>query len=133
MSPDELQQWLQSLPDKVERNVSEVLKEQAHELADAQRSALRSLLQPPEETGHLEESIAVDVRGPTDVHVVAGGNLTTGDIREGSGVEYDYALGFEFGTARGQPARPFFYPPYRASREQIDEAISNAIDEAIND
>jgi len=130
MTPDEMQRWLQSLPDKVEQVVSEVMKEQAQELADAQRRALRGLLQPPEETGHLEESIAVEVRGPLDVHVVAGGDSTTGDIREGSGVDYDHALAFEFGNSR-QPARPFFYPTYRARRDQIDEVISDAINEAI--
>ncbi|MBN8977857.1 MAG: HK97 gp10 family phage protein [Rhizobiales bacterium] len=130
MSPDDLQRYLESLPDKVEQSVSEVLKEQAQQLSDAQRSALRSLLQPPEETGHLEQSLTVEVRSPTDVHVVAGGDTTTGDIREGSGVDYDHALAFEFGNSH-QPARPFFYNTYRAKRDQIDEAISDAINEAI--
>ncbi|MBN9015275.1 MAG: HK97 gp10 family phage protein [Rhizobiales bacterium] len=130
MSPEELQRYLESLPDKVEQGVSKVLVEQAQELSDAQRGALRSLLQPPEETGHLEESIAVEVRGPLDVHVVAGGDSTTGDIREGSGVDYDHALAFEFGNSH-QPARPFFYNTYRAKRDAINDAISDAINEAI--
>lgn len=52
------------------------------------------------------------------------------DIREGSGVDYDHALAFEFGNSR-QAARPFFYNTYRARRDQIDEAISDAINEAI--
>ncbi len=130
MTPSELQRYLESLPDKVEQSVSQVLVEQAQELSDAQRAALRSLLQPPEETGHLEESLAVEVRGPLDVHVVAGGDSTTGDIREGSGVDYDHALAFEFGNSH-QPARPFFYNTYRAKRDGINEAISDAINEAI--
>lgn len=131
MTPDEMQRWLLSLPDKVEQNVSEVLKGQAQELSDAQRRALRSLLHPPEETGRLEQSLAVEVRGPLDVHVVAGGDSTTGDIRDGSGVDYDHALAFEFGNSR-QPARPFFWPEVRARRDQINEAISDAINEAMN-
>ena len=132
MTPDELQRWLESLPDKVEENVSKVMQEQANELADAQRSALRSLLQPPEETGHLEQSIAVDVRGPLDVHVIAGGDSTTGDIRGGSGVEFDYALAFEYGTSR-QHAKPFFWNTYAALRDDMQAEINDAIEKALNE
>ena len=58
----------------------------------------------------------------------AGGDLTSGDIRSGSGVPNDYAENFEFGTSH-QPARPFFYPTYNAMRSEMQEAISEAINE----
>ena len=132
MTADEIQEFLESLPDKVEQNVADVLQEQARELADAQRAALRAHQAAPDETGHLEQSIQVETRDPLDVHVVAGGRLTTTEVRDGSGEPWDYALGFEFGTSR-QPARSFFWSTYRAQKQEIDQAISDAIGKAIND
>lgn len=132
MSPDELQAYLENLPDKVEQNVADVLQDQANQLAEAQRAALRAHQASPDETGHLEKSIQVETRDPLDVHVVAGRDLTTTEVRTGSGEPYDYALGFEFGNSR-QPARPFFWNTHRAREPDIDEAISDAIGKAIND
>lgn len=131
---DDFDAWLQSLPDKLEEHLSEVIREQTKQLSDAQRRALQSLEQSPDETGHLEESCTV-VKGdgsPTEWVAVAGGDLTTKTVREGSGVPYDYAPGFEFGTSH-QPARPFFYPTYRAMKDDINQAIQEAIQEVIND
>ena len=157
MTADELQAYLEGLPDKVEQNVADVLQEQARQLSDAQRAALRAHQAAPDETGNLEESCRVETGDdPLDVHVVAGGELTTksydrgtdyketvvidgrlnediAKVRKGSGegVEYDYALGFEHGTSR-QPARPFFWNTYRAMKPDIDQAISAAIGKAID-
>jgi HK97 gp10 family phage protein len=131
MTADELQEYLESLPDKVEQNVADVLQDQARQLSDAQRAALQAHQAAPEESGHLEQSCRVEVRDPLDVHVVAGGDLTTTEIRTGSGEPYDYALGFEFGNSR-QPARPFFWNTYRAMKPDIDTAISDAIGKAID-
>jgi hypothetical protein len=63
--------------------------------------------------------------------VQAGGDLTTTEIREGSGVEYDYALAFEHGTSR-QPARPFFWPTYQARKDEIQKAIDEAANEVLS-
>ena len=131
MTSDELQEYLESLPDKVEQNVADVLQDQARQLSDAQRAALQAHQAAPDESGHLEQSIRVETRDPLDVHVVAGGQSTTKEIREGSGVEYDYALAMEHGTSR-QPARPWFFSTYRAMKPDIDEAISEALGKAIN-
>ncbi|WP_316394944.1 HK97-gp10 family putative phage morphogenesis protein [Bradyrhizobium sp. 33ap4] len=130
---DDFDAWLQALPDKLEAHLSDVVREQAEQLSDAQRRALQSLEQSPDETGHLEESCTV-VRGnePTEWVVVAGGDLTTGEVREGSGVPYDYSEAFEFGSSH-QPARPFFWPTYRARKDDINEALQNAVNEVIND
>jgi HK97 gp10 family phage protein len=134
MTPEQLQDYLESLPDKVQDNVADVLQEQAEALSATQRAALQSQEQAPDETGHLAESCQV-ITNPDDqldVHVVAGGDLTTTEVREGSGEPYDYALGFEFGNSR-QPARPFFWNTYRAMKPDIDDAINDAIGKAIND
>ncbi|MHC4048185.1 hypothetical protein, partial [Bradyrhizobium sp. 23AC] len=87
--------YLNSLPDKLTEHLSDVLREQAFRLSDAQRAALRSLEQSPE-TGALEASCTV-AQGENELEylVKAGGDMTTKEVREGSGEPYDYALGFE--------------------------------------
>lgn len=74
------------------------------------------------------------VPGANDLEwiVQAGGALTTKEVREGSGVQYDYALGFEFGTSR-QAARPFFFNTYEAMREDLQQAIADGVSEVLND
>jgi HK97 gp10 family phage protein len=133
MTADELQQYLESLPDKVQGKLADVLQEQAERLSAAQRAELQAHEQAPAETGDLEASCRVEIRdNPLDVHVVAGGDLTTTEVRTGSGEPYDYALGFEFGNSR-QPARPFFWNTYQAMKPSIDAAISEAVERIINE
>ncbi|MGY3575289.1 hypothetical protein [Bradyrhizobium sp. USDA 4504] len=129
---DDFDAWLQALPDKLEAHLDDVVREQAQLLSDAQRRALQSLEQSPSETGHLEESCTT-VKGnePTEWIVTAGGDLTTGEVRGGSGEPYDHAEAFEYGNSR-QPARPFFWPTYRARKDEINEALQNAVNEVIN-
>jgi HK97 gp10 family phage protein len=121
----DLQDYLNSLPDKLREPLSEVIQEQAELLSQAQRSALQSLEQAPEETGDLEASCVV-VPGATDLEflVQAGGETTTRG-------EYDYAAGFEFGTSH-QPARPFFYSTFNSLRDDMQEAINNALNEVLD-
>jgi HK97 gp10 family phage protein len=127
----ELQDYLNSLSDKLLEPLAAVIREQAQALSDAQRAALHGLEQAPV-TGDLEESCTV-VEGGNDleVFVQAGGDLTTKEVREGSGVPYDYAEAFEFGTSR-QPAQPFFYPTYHAMRDDMQQAITDAVNEVID-
>jgi HK97 gp10 family phage protein len=132
MSDDnqDLQRYLESLPDKLTAELADVIREQAELLSAAQKQALQSL-EKTDPTGALEASCVV-VPGASDLEVLvqAGGELTTKEVREGSGVEYDYALGFEFGTSR-QPARPFFYNTYHARKDDIQDAIDQAASEVI--
>jgi hypothetical protein len=121
----DLQDYLNSLPDKLREPLSQVIQEQAELLSQAQRSALKSLEQAPEETGDLEASCVV-VPGASDLEflVQAGGKTTTrGD--------YDHALAFELGTSH-QPARPFFYSTYHALHDQMQEAITDALNEVLD-
>lgn len=129
---DDLEHYLNSLPDKITEHLSDVLREQAFRLSDAQRAALQALEQSPE-TGALEASCTV-AAGANDLEyfVEAGGDMTTKEIREGSGEPYDYALGFEFGTSH-QPARPFFFNTYEALRDDMQAEIDSAINEVLND
>jgi HK97 gp10 family phage protein len=126
----DLQAYLESLPDKLTAELADVIRDQAEALSDAQRAALQSL-EDTEPTGDLEAScVAVPGDSPLEFAVQAGGDLTTKEIREGSGVDYDYALAFEFGTSR-QPARPFFWPTYQARKDDIQQAIDEAANEVL--
>jgi hypothetical protein len=127
----DLQDYLNNLPEKLIEQLSDVVLEQAELLSEAQRQALQSLEQT-DETGDLEAScVVVPGENPLEFIVQAGGELTTKEIRGGSGVPYDYAVGFELGTSR-QPARPFFYSTYNAMRDDMQDAINDAINEALN-
>ncbi|MDA9529247.1 hypothetical protein [Bradyrhizobium sp. CCBAU 25338] len=129
---DNLEAFLEALPDKLTEQLSAVVREQAERLSHAQREALQALEQSPDETGHLEESCVV-VPGSNDLEFIvqAGGELTTKEVREGSGQPYDYALGFEFGTSR-QAARPFFFNTYEAMRDDLQKAIDDGVSEVLN-
>ncbi|WP_316214080.1 hypothetical protein [Bradyrhizobium sp. SZCCHNR2032] len=127
---DDLEAHLNALPEQLRERLSDVLREQAFRLSDTQRATLQSLEQDPE-TGALEASCTV-APGANELEylVQAGGDMTTKEVREGSGVSYDYAEAFEFGTSR-QPARPWFYPTYNAMKDDIREAINDALNEVL--
>ena len=127
----ELQDYLNSLPDKLREPLAAVILGQAELLSQAQQNALQALEQS-EETGDLEASCVV-VGGATDLEalVQAGGAATTKEVREGSGADYDYAEAFEFGTSH-QPARPFFYSTYNAMHDDIQQAITDAVNEVLD-
>src|SRR4051812_17681803 len=104
---DDLETYVASLPDKLTEQLSDVIRQQAERLSQAQREALQALEQSPDETGRLEESCRVEPgKNELEYLVLVGGPLTTTEVRDGSGVPYDRALAFEFGNSR-QPARPF--------------------------
>lgn len=128
---DDLETYLEALPDKLKDQLSDVIREQAVRLSAAQKDALRSLEQS-HDTGDLEESCTV-VSGAHELEFIvqAGGELTTKEVRKDSGVEYDYALGFEFGTSH-QPARPFFYSTYNTMRDDMQGAIDEVVNEVLS-
>jgi HK97 gp10 family phage protein len=128
----ELQDYLVNLPDKAHEIFADTIREQAELLSAAQRDALRAQEQSPENSGDLEASCVV-VSGKSDLEVIvqAGGDMTTKEVRHGSGTAYDYAVGFEFGTSH-QPARPFFYDTYNARKGDIQDALDQAVSEVLN-
>ncbi|WP_165421307.1 HK97-gp10 family putative phage morphogenesis protein [Bradyrhizobium sp. Leo170] len=130
MADDDLEAYFKALPDQLTERLSDAVLKQAFRLSDAQREALQALEASPE-TGALEASCTV-APGADDLEYIvqAGGDMTTREVRDGSGVPYDYAEAFEFGTSR-QPARPFFWPTYRAMKDDIHEAINEAVSEAL--
>lgn len=127
---DDLETYLNELPAKLHEHVSDAVLKQAFRLSDAQREALQALEDSPA-TGDLEASCTV-APGANDLEFIvsAGGDMTTKEIRDGSGVPYDYAEAFEFGTSH-QEARPFFYPTYNAMKDDIRQEIADAVSEAL--
>lgn len=127
---DDLETYLNALPDRIVEQLSTVIQEQAEALSAAQKAALQSL-EDTDATHALEDSCTV-VAGENDLEFIvqAGGPATTKEIRDGSGVPYDYAEAFEFGTSR-QEARPFFWPTYRARKPEIEQNIHDAVSEAL--
>lgn len=145
---EELQQYLGGLSFKLRRQLATAIKQQADELAAAIKAAA------PVKTGRLRDSVQVRRgRNTLELEVTAGGDATTtaydrsatyrrevkigsGDtagiarMPQGAGVTYDYSRAVEFGTVH-TPAQPFFWPTYRARREQIQRAIAEAVDQAL--
>jgi HK97 gp10 family phage protein len=121
---DDLEKFLNSLPDALADQLAGVIRAEAENLSAAQRSRLKELEQPPEDTGDLEASCTV-VEGAHDLEVIvqAGGEATTRD-------DYDYAEAFEFGTSK-QPARSFFYSTYREMKDDMQGNINEAVNEVL--
>ena len=119
---DDLEKFLNSLPDALADQLAGVIREEAEKLSAAQRSRLKELEQPPEDTGDLEQSCTV-THGANDLEVivVTGGDLTAKD-------DYDYAEAFEFGTSK-QPARSFFFSTYREMKDDMQDNINEAANE----
>jgi hypothetical protein len=124
-NPDsDLQSWFDEMPDDVQRKMSPRLKTAADELAGAIKDAA------PRKKGDLAES--VQVRETDDgFEVTAGGDLTTKQIRDGSGVEYDYAMAIEFGT-QDIDAEPFFFATARRVNPKLQDDIEDGINEALS-
>lgn len=128
---DDLDDYLNNLPDKVSAEIGGAIKAQAERLSDAQKQTLHRLEAAPAETGDLEASCRVEPGDNALEYVVkAGGELTTKEVRGGSGVEFDYALGFEYGTSH-QNAKSFFWPTYNALRDDMQSEIKDAIGKAL--
>jgi phage protein, HK97 gp10 family len=93
--------------------------DEAEGLAGAMRQAASSHAK----SGKTQKSIRVIKRRGNRVTVAAGGELTTKDVRGGSGVSYDYVRAEEFGTS-DQKAIPFFWNTYRARKRGIKDRVS---------
>jgi HK97 gp10 family phage protein len=123
----ELDQYLGDLSFKVRRELATAIKAEADRLADAIRAAA------PVKTGALRDSVKVRrTRNDLTLYVDAGGDATTKEVRQGSGVSYDYALATEYGTSK-EHAQPFFYPTVRAMEDDIDANIAAAVEKALNE
>ena len=123
---DDLQAWFKDLPDELERDVAKEFRDLVEDFKEEVKAEA-----PEGPTGNTKASVRVtETDDPLRVFIDAGGSLTTKEVRKGSGTAYDYALGEEFGNSH-VPARPWFYPTYRARREawakQLQDLAANKI------
>lgn len=123
-----------AMPEAVRAEVLKSVPSSAEELASLQRRLA------PHDKGNLQASIRVE-HDEFRAKVIAGGTASTRrEVRKGSGQFTDEAILMEFGTrphriggkfagARhpGTPARPFFFPAYRALKKRIKSRISRSI------
>jgi HK97 gp10 family phage protein len=131
MAGSDLDDYLQSLPNEIADEIDGAIRGQAARLSAAQRQALQQLEAAPADSGDLEASCRVEPgENPLEYIVTAGGEATTKEVRASSGVAFDYALAFEYGTSR-QQAKPFFWPTYNAMRDDMQQQINDAIGKAL--
>lgn len=121
---DRLRRKLLALPKRAKTEMAAALRQSADEITALQRNLA------PVEDGTLRSSIESTVSNEgLRVTISAGGPATTKPVREGADAEYDYALGIEFGT-ENMPAKPFFFPGYRAVRKRVKSRMSRAVNKA---
>lgn len=106
-------------------NAQSAIAASAQELAGAIRS------RAPIKSGNLARSVAAVALKSGGFRVQAGGDLTTREVRKGSGKPYDYARAVEFGTVN-EKAHPFFYNTYRARKAGIKRKVKKAMTDAID-
>lgn len=145
MSLPAVQDWFRNASKRKKREIAKIVREAAEELAGFERDAA-----PQGPTGNTKQSVRVTrTRNELKFIVRAGGTLTTKKIgtrtyerpikigkgdtsgvdykQGGANVEYDYALGNEFGNSR-TPAKPWFYPTGRAKQAEIESKMMDKIE-----
>lgn len=127
---EKLKARLAKMSAEMKAPVKAALEKNAQQLMEMQKRFV------PEDSGELRDSIRSEP-GKHEFAIVvrAGGETTTKPIRKaknGSKVEYDYALAQEFGTER-MPANPFFWPAYRTLRKPMRARVNRAIRKVIKD
>lgn len=123
---DDVQSWFDEMPDKVQGKMSSKLLDAANKLASAIKDAA------PKKSGALTESVQVRQDDDGTFWITAGGDLTTSEIRKGSGIPYDHAMAVEFGT-REMNAEPFFYNTVLRVAPELQDDIEDAINDALKD
>jgi len=121
MTAEAVGSWFKQIPMRLRRDFARDLKAIADQLASDIKSAA-----PVGETGKLQSSVRVRRGKDTlEYYIFAGGPDTTKEVRQGSGVFYDYALAIEFGTKKME-AQPFFYSTYQLKKEEVRNKIYTA-------
>lgn len=123
---DDVQSWFDEMPSNVQRKMSAPLRETADRLAEAIKDAA------PEVSGNLKELVQVRQDEDGTFWITAGGDLTTKEVRKGSGVFYDYAMATEFGTVN-ENAQPFFFNTALRVEPELRDEIEDAINEALSE
>lgn len=119
---DKLLARLGGMPEAVKTEIGGALVKNGDRLVSLSKS-----LAPRGKTGNLVESIRAEADADgLGLSVKAGGLKTTKQVREGSGVPYDYAMGQEHGNEH-TPKHPYLYPAARALKRVMRSNLTRAI------
>ncbi|WP_296435580.1 MULTISPECIES: HK97-gp10 family putative phage morphogenesis protein [unclassified Rhizobium] len=122
------QQRMRAIPIAVREAVDPALREAGHELADTMERLA------PEDTGDLQDSIAVTTPGrATPAYSQPGGSRVAGPLEVlvtvgDEAVRYAHLV--EYGTTK-TPAQPYFWPAVRLERKRLQNKIKRAISKAV--
>ena len=82
---------------------------------------------PSGDKGALKKSVRMQTKlSGMQITIRAGGRQTLSAQARAAARRYDYSIGVEYGT-KGVSAQPFFWPTYRKGRDQVTDAIHNAL------
>ncbi|UFS77220.1 hypothetical protein LPB73_07540 [Tardiphaga sp. 37S4] len=115
---------LQRRSEKLRANAASATEFAAQDLAGAIRGRAKV------KSGNTAKSVAAVPLGGNRWRVQAGGDLTTKEVREGSGKFYDYTRAEEFGTVTA-PAVPFFFNTYRAKKSGVKRRAVQKITDGV--
>jgi HK97 gp10 family phage protein len=124
-SVQSLRAELKSRSEKLKANAASAIEYAAQDLAGAIRARAKV------RSGNTAKSVKA-VKLPSGWRVQAGGDLTTKEVRKGSGVTYDYTRAEEFGTV-DMKARPFFFNTYRAKKAGIKRRALQKLTDGVVD
>ena len=127
---DRLKRKLRALPDAAREEIAKAMEQSANEIV----ALMKSLV--PVDTGDAQMSISWTWGDAPK------GSMVLGKVRQGGkgagnlvitifagGGEAFYARFLEFGT-KSMPARPFFYPSWRALRRRVRGRTTRAINKS---
>jgi HK97 gp10 family phage protein len=112
----------------MDKSAPALVSDEAEGLARAMRQAASTHTK----SGATVKSIQVQKTTKANrVRIVAGGDLTTKEVRAGSGKSFDYTRAEEFGTQE-QKAIPFFFTTYRARKAGIKQRVTEGLRKSID-
>jgi HK97 gp10 family phage protein len=117
---------LQRRSEKLKANAGSATEFAAQDLAGSIRARAKI------KTGNTAKSVEAVHLGGDRWRVQAGGDLTTKEVRAGSGKSYDYTRAEEFGTAT-TPASPFFFNTYRAKKAGVKRRAIQKLTDGVVD
>lgn len=117
---------LKSRSEKLKANASSAIEHAAQDLAGAIRARAKV------RSGDTAKSVQAVKLQSGGWRVQAGGDLTTKEVRKGSGVTYDYTRAEEFGTVH-MKAQPFFFNTYRAKKAGVKRRALQKLTDGVVD
>jgi HK97 gp10 family phage protein len=118
-----MRRMVDSITKEVVTSVGDVIAAEANLMVRDMRGRVAKDTGTAESTIHAERGADPNT---ISVTIKAGGAATTKQVRQGSGVAFDYATALEWGTHH-QAARPFFFSTYNAHKRQAKEHIAAGV------